>query len=156
MKKQVYGAVLTTAMIFGSAAFAQDQQQSAPGAQQQEQGQWKHGRRGMHSMDPQARLDRMAKHLNLTDDQKARIQPIIENSSQQMKALRDDAAADRQARRAKAMEIQKNTMDQIRPILTAEQQQKLADMRQKRMEHRGRHGKRGGQQGGAATTPPQN
>ncbi len=156
MKTQVYGAVLAAAMIFSVGAIAQDQQQSAPADQQQKQGQgqWK-GKHGMHKgmgkMDSQARLDHMSKMLSLTDDQKAKIKPILDNSQQEMKQLRSDTSIQPQDRRAKAEQIHKQTMDEVRAVLTPDQQKKLDEMQQKRMARRGGHGK--GAKQGSQTTP---
>jgi periplasmic protein CpxP/Spy len=100
--------------------------------------------------DPQARLDHMSKVLNLSDDQKAKIKPILDNEAQQMQSLKSDTSTAKQDRHAKAMEVHKSTMDQIRPILNADQQAKLDQQMQKMKEHRA---KRGGQKQGASATP---
>lgn len=143
MKKQIFGAALAAIMAVGVGAVAQDQQ-GAPAQDQQKQGRWEHrGGHGKHGrMDPQARLDRMSQFLNLNEDQKARIKPILESENQQMQALKQDSSA-KQDRRTKAMEIHKSTMDQIKPILNSDQQAKLDQQMQRMKERRRRHGRDG-------------
>ncbi len=56
--------------------------------------------------------------LNLTDAQKAQVQPLIDAVQPQLKAIHEQA-------RAAAEPIMKQLHTQIRPFLTAEQQKKL-------------------------------
>jgi Spy/CpxP family protein refolding chaperone len=84
-------------------------------------GQGKPGsHRGMERMDAEHRLERMSKHLNLTEAQKARIKPLLAEEEQQMKALREQFRT-----------LRKATMDRIKPVLTPEQLKKYDDMRDK-------------------------
>jgi len=41
---------------------------------------------------PEADLQWLSENLNLTDDQKAKLKPILEEQAQQMKAVRDDTS----------------------------------------------------------------
>ena len=68
-------------------------------------------------------LDHITKSLNLTADQTAKVQPIIDQAKPQLKAIHQDAMQ-------KAKAVMDSTMAQIRPLLTAEQQAK-ADSLQK-------------------------
>lgn len=155
MKKKLIVSAIAGALLMATGAIAQDQSSTSAATQQQQQQQKAEGHRGRHGdrkMDPQARLDRMSKALNLTDDQKAKIKPILDNEQQQMQALKSDTSTAKQDRRAKAMEIHKNTMDQIRPILNSDQQAKL----DQRMQHmKDRAAKRGHKQQGATSATPQ-
>lgn len=110
-------------------------------------------------------LGRMARHLDLTEDQKARIREIYESRSVQIQEQRE---AKRNARRALAEAIHAEPRDEaairaraaelgrltgegavlhsriraeIAPLLTAEQRQKLADMKGKARERRGHRGR---------------
>jgi len=74
------------------------------------------GGRGWHGHGNH--LDRMTEMLNLTPDQKAKVQPIIDQAKPQMKAIHQEAMQ-------KAKAVMDSTMAQIRPLLTAEQQQKF-------------------------------
>ncbi|MFA6290004.1 MAG: Spy/CpxP family protein refolding chaperone [Opitutaceae bacterium] len=78
------------------------------------------------------RLKELADKLGLTDDQKAKLKPIIQDEAQAMKDLREDTSLDETARREKMMEIRKAHREQIAAILTPEQQAKLKDAREKR------------------------
>ena len=60
--------------------------------------------------------------LNLTPDQKAKVQPIIDQAKPQMKAIHQEAMQ-------KAKAVMDSTMAQIRPLLSADQQKKLDDMK---------------------------
>src|ERR1700744_3060302 len=68
-------------------------------------------------------FNRLTKSLTLTADQQAKIQPILEQAKPQLQAIHQDAMT-------KAQAIMNNTMSQIRPLLTADQQAK-ADQMQK-------------------------
>jgi periplasmic protein CpxP/Spy len=138
MKRLMVG-VLGGALLVSAGVFAQDQASGAASQDQQQKGQ-KWGGHDHKMADPQARLDRMSKKLNLTDDQKAKIKPILDNEAQQMKALKSDTSTAKQERRAKAMEIRKSSMDQIRPMLNSDQQAKLDQQMQNLKEHRAKRG----------------
>lgn len=92
---------------------------------------------GMRRPGVEQRLQRLSQELNLDDQQKAKIKPILEAEHKQMEALRSDSSLSPEDRRAKFREIHENTLKQMNPILTPEQQEKFAAMRKKRMEHRG-------------------
>jgi protein CpxP len=83
------------------------------------------------------RLERLSRVLNLDDQQKTKIRPILEEENKQMEALRTDSSLTPEDRRAKFREIHENAMKQMNPLLTPEQQEKLARMRKRRMERRG-------------------
>jgi Spy/CpxP family protein refolding chaperone len=78
-------------------------------------GEWGHG-------NP---LDHMTQTLNLTPDQQAKIQPILDQAKPQLVAIHKDAMQ-------KAKAVMDNTMTQIRPLLTPDQQKKADDMKQAR------------------------
>jgi protein CpxP len=67
------------------------------------------------------RLSSMAETLKLTDAQKEKIKPILEDETKQIKTLRDDKTVPRENRVTKYLEIRKATHDKIRPILDPEQ-----------------------------------
>src|SRR5947208_12154018 len=67
------------------------------------------------------RLSAMAETLKLTDPQKEKIKPILEEETKQIKALRDDKTIPRENRVSKYLEIRQATHDKIKPILTPEQ-----------------------------------
>ncbi|HVZ17050.1 MAG TPA: hypothetical protein VG897_08030 [Terriglobales bacterium] len=75
------------------------------------------------------RLKRMADELNLTDAQKEKIKPILEDEVQKLQALRADTSQSRREKFSKAKEINKNAVGQIRPLLNPDQQKKYDEMR---------------------------
>lgn len=82
-----------------------------------------------------ARAERAAKfqeivaQLDLTEEQKAKIAPIVQQQAAELHALRDDAKAQRRERLHEAREINKKAAAQIIPLLTPEQQKKYDELR---------------------------
>ena len=72
------------------------------------------------------RLAKMAEELNLTDEQKTKIQAVMKDSAEQRKELRD---ATPEERRAKGKEILQEINAQMKAILTAEQFTKWEKLR---------------------------
>jgi Spy/CpxP family protein refolding chaperone len=72
-----------------------------------------HGGFGHHNP-----LEEMTDSLSLTPDQKAKVQPIIDQAKPQLKAIHEEAMT-------KAKSVVDTSMAQIRPVLTPEQQTKL-------------------------------
>lgn len=68
-------------------------------------------------------MERLTKPLNLTPEQQAKVQPLVDQASPQIMAIHREAMQ-------KTKAIMDRTMDQIRPMLTPEQQQKLDSMKQ--------------------------
>ncbi len=136
MKKSLICALLTLALACcGTALYAQQDtmSQGAPQA-------------GQHRMpSPDQRLQHMTKMLNLTPDQQAKIKPILENEQTQMQGLHQDTSMSRDDRMSKAQSIRQSSNDEIKQILTADQQQKWSQAQEER------HGGMG--QGGGAMKP---
>jgi len=66
--------------------------------------------------------------LNLTDEQKAKLRPILAEENQQLDTLRNDTSMTQEQKIAKANEVRQNASPKIKAILTQEQLQKLADL----------------------------
>jgi Spy/CpxP family protein refolding chaperone len=79
-------------------------------------------------------LERLTEGLNLTPDQQAKVQPIINQAQPQIVAIHREAMQKMKA-------VVENTASQIRPLLTPEQQKKLDDNQKA---HRGRMNARNG------------
>jgi periplasmic protein CpxP/Spy len=103
------------ALSLGSPAFAQDQRGGRGG------GGYHHGS-----------LERTTEQLNLTPDQKAKIQPIIDQATPQIETIRREAMQ-------KTRTVVDNAIAQMRPLLTPEQQKKLDDAQNDRRGGRGGH-----------------
>jgi Spy/CpxP family protein refolding chaperone len=96
-------------------------------------------------MSVEARLKRMSETLNLTDEQKEKIRPVLQSEADQLKAMREDTSLSQDQRREKRLQIMQATRKQIREILTPEQRAKWREEREEAREK-----KEVGQQ-----TPPQ-
>lgn len=70
--------------------------------------------------------------LNLTEEQKAKLRPIIMEENQQMEALRNDNSLSQEQKIQKANQIRADASPKIKAVLTPEQLQKLAQMQQER------------------------
>ena len=92
---------LIVAIALGAVGFAQAQPPAGP-----------HG--GWH-LNP---LEEMSSTLNLTDAQKAKVQPIVDQAKPQLRAIHEEAMT-------KAKAVIEASLAQIRPLLTPEQQTKL-------------------------------
>jgi Spy/CpxP family protein refolding chaperone len=68
-------------------------------------------------------LEHLSKELDLTDEQKAKVQPIIDQTKPQIQAIHQEAMEKMRA-------LLENTGAQIRPFLTPQQQQKFDAMKQ--------------------------
>jgi len=101
------------------------------------------GQRMGRQFGPEQQLARMTKQLHLTDDQQAKIKPILEEQHKQMMALRDDTSMSREDRMAKFRQIRKESFEKMHPILNADQQKELQRMQKMQ---RGRRGGGGGPQ----------
>ncbi len=86
--------------------------------------------KGARGGSPEQRLAELTKKLDLTDDQVAKIKPILKDEAEALKALKEDTSVDKEAKRPKMMEIRKSHQDQILAILTPDQQAKLKAMRE--------------------------
>ncbi len=114
------------ALSLGSSAFANE-----PETAGQDQ---RSGRGGNHRNS----LQHATEQLNLTPEQKAKVQPIIDQATPQIESIRREAMQ-------KTKAVMDNAMAQIRPLLTPEQQKKLEESQNDRRGGRGGHGGRHGQ-----------
>ncbi len=72
--------------------------------------------------------------LNLTDEQKAKLRPIIADENQQIEAIRNDSTMTMDQKVAKANQVRDNASPKIKAILTPGQIQKLAELQQKKQQ----------------------
>ena len=94
-----------------------------------------HGRRGGR----RASLERITDQLNLTPDQKTKIQPILDQARPQLETIHREAME-------KTRKVMNDTFSQIRPMLTPEQQKKLDETKTDRRGGRDGRGARRGNQ----------
>ncbi|HEX8077879.1 MAG TPA: hypothetical protein VF511_08695 [Chthoniobacterales bacterium] len=77
-------------------------------------------------------LEHLSKDLNLTEDQKTKVQPILDGAKPQMKAIHEEAMQKMHA-------LMESTGAQIRPLLTPEQQVKFDAMKKAHEDMRKAH-----------------
>ena len=114
-------------MIVGQTSHAL---QAAPAAQE-------HGAMGgpaMGAMTPESRLKMLTEKLNLTEDQQAKVKPILEDEAKQKKALHDDTSLAPADQQAKMKELHESSTEKINAVLTPDQQAKWKQMKQEMME----------------------
>ena len=75
------------------------------------------------------RLKTMTEKLGLTEEQQGKIKEIFAKNAPKAKELRDDAALSQEDKRAKMMELRKAEAEEIRAVLTPEQQEKMKALR---------------------------
>lgn len=84
-----------------------------------------------------ANLDKMKQNLNLSDDQVAKIKAQRADLHTKMKAIREDASLQPDQKKAQVKELVAQQKEQLKSILTPEQQTKLDSLRKTHMGHRG-------------------
>ena len=87
---------------------------------------------GPHPMMMENPLEHLSKDLNLTDDQKAKVQPIVDQAKPQIVAIHKEAMEKMHA-------VMENAGNQIRPLLTPEQQTKFDAMKKAHEDMRKAH-----------------
>jgi Spy/CpxP family protein refolding chaperone len=80
------------------------------------------------------RLKKLTEKLNLTEDQQAKVKPILEDESKHMKALHDDTSLAPADERAKMKDLHDSSTEKINAVLTPDQQAKWKQMQQEMME----------------------
>lgn len=120
LKKSLIGSLaLAGALTCQTAVFGADQEQPGNGQRVQ---QFK------------ARIEQVAKELNLTAEQKEQLKPLLQQELQQARAIRQDATLSAADKRAKLKALREEMAPKMKQILTPEQLAKWQKMRQ---EHRG-------------------
>jgi Spy/CpxP family protein refolding chaperone len=75
------------------------------------------------------RLQEISAQLNLTDDQKEKIKPILMSEAPKLKALKEDTSLTRRKRFQGLRAIMDETSASLKPILTPDQMKTLQKMR---------------------------
>lgn len=96
------------------------------------------------------RLAYMSKQLNLTQEQQSQIKPIFQKQHQAAKAIKQDTSLTQEQKKEKMKALRQETMAQVNPILTPEQQQQWQQLRE---QAKARHQKNG--EGQPTTATPQ-
>jgi Spy/CpxP family protein refolding chaperone len=91
---------------------------------------------GPHQGQHANHLEWLSKELNLTDEQKTKVKPILDEQTKQMHATQEDSSLTQEQKRDKMKQIHQTTHSQINEILTPEQQKKFAELKEQQKEHR--------------------
>jgi periplasmic protein CpxP/Spy len=93
-------------------------------------------RAGHHQMMPSVddQLKRMSKQLKLSDDQQAKVKPILEEQRNQMQQLRSDSSLSQDEKMGKMRELRQQSSSQIKALLNDQQQKKFDEVQKKRQE----------------------
>jgi len=121
--------IVAAAVLIASAGLvqlvpAEETQMTGP-----DRGKMAYGCAGGKQMDADSHLNKMAACLGLSEDQKAKIKPLLEENLKAKQAVLADQNLTREQRQAKMLELRGQMHDKIKPILTPEQNSKFADMR---------------------------
>lgn len=114
--------------LAGASAFAQEPQPAAQPSQQPPMRQHR-------APDPQRQAARLTRALNLTPDQASKLEPILANRDQQMRAIFQNQQLAPQDRHQQLKALQQTTQQQLAGVLTPAQ---LEQMKAMRHGHRGR------------------
>ena len=113
-----FGILLSSVLLVACAAVAQDSAPTAPAAPPAPH----------QKMRPDAaakKLNRMSKRLNLTDDQKDKIRPILQDEENQVATAEADANLGPQQKHKKIRQVHMATRSQIDGLLTPEQKAQM-------------------------------
>jgi Spy/CpxP family protein refolding chaperone len=77
----------------------------------------------------QAKLEKLSSDLNLTDEQKTQIKPILQGEYKELKGVNGDSSLSDDQKKSKMAEVHESSKSQISAILTPEQKTKLAAMK---------------------------
>ena len=86
--------------------------------------------------DPQRQTARLSRKLQLTPEQAAKIEPILQSRVLQMQQLRADTTLAPSDRRAKMRALMQDSNTQLQAVLTDSQRQQYQQMQQQAMRHR--------------------
>ncbi|HEX4156184.1 MAG TPA: hypothetical protein VHY48_11275 [Acidobacteriaceae bacterium] len=111
-------------------------------------------RHGHHHANPQRQAAMLAKRLNLTQDQEAKLEPIFASRDQQFRALVQDQSLTPQQRHQQMRSIHQSTEQQLAGVLTPDQLQQMKAMRHNHRRFNGPNGPSGQAQPDQQAPPP--
>lgn len=121
-------ALALLATLASTVALAQN---SSSGMQQGTSGGQEAGHERRHD-----RLEWLSKELNLSDQQKEKLKPILQDEAKQLRAVHEDSSLTPDQKRDKVKQIRKTFRPQIQAVLTPEQQEKFKNLREEAREKR--------------------
>src|SRR5215831_3568910 len=81
---------------------------------------------------PRSQLQNMVDKLNVTAEQKVKLDPLLDADAKQVRALRGDSTLTDEDRQKKTAAIRADTDTKIKPILTDDQWARLQELRAER------------------------
>ena len=87
-----------------------------------------------HGESAEQQLQMLSEKLSLTDDQKVKLKPILQEQTQQIKAVHADSSLSPEQKKTKVKSVHESFHEQINGVLTPEQQTKFKAMQQEHME----------------------
>ena len=90
-------------------------------------------------------MQMMAKRLNLSQQQQDQLKPIFDQTRQQAQAIKNDTSLTQDQKKEKLQALRQSTQSQVNGILTPEQQQQWAQMKQNGMQRMKEGRQRGAQ-----------
>jgi len=125
--KQIRHYMLLAICMLAVAVWAQQEQPSQGGETHEHMGQGKMGHEhGPMSADEH--LQMLSQKLNLTDDQKAKIKPIIEEHLQERRTVMNDQSLTPEQRHSKMQASMEAAHTKINAILNDDQKKQFAQM----------------------------
>ena len=76
-----------------------------------------------------SRDQRLVASLNLTADQKGKVDPVLEDAAQKLRAIRTDTALSDDDKKTRSAAVSKETDEKLKAILTDDQWKKLQQLR---------------------------
>ena len=120
------GALCFAGLLFFTCSFA---------ARAQDTGTQQANPQAQAQMHHRSRLEWLSKELNLTDEQKTKVKPILEDEGKQVKAAREDTSLSQEQKHDKMKQIHETTNSQINDILTPDQQKKFSELKEQQKAH---------------------
>ncbi len=136
------------ALLCGTGAFAQG---STSPAQSTTPPMGHQGMGGMNHDEVRDRLQHLSEQLNLTDEQKQQLKPVLTEEMKKMQAVRANTSLTPQQKHEQMMQIHQEARPKISGILTPDQKKKFEMMKQENMKRHG--GQMGGAPNGMASKP---
>ncbi len=118
MKQRMY-VMLVALLVVSVSTFAQQQQR---------------GER--QPMTTEARVEQMAKNLELTADQKVKVKALLETQQKEMEKLRSQAQGDQANRREQATKLREKWDKDLEKIIGKEKMVKHKALQEERMQNR--------------------
>lgn len=130
--KQIRQVILFAVCMLAVAAWSQQSQPAQQGDDHQQMGQGQgHGMgHGHGAMSADQHLQMLSEKLNLTDDQKAKIKPILEEHLKDRDAIMKDQSLSMDQKHEKIKASMDDSRAKIDPILNDQQKKQLDQMMQ--------------------------